>query len=277
MADLPNTTVTGTGAQPAPVEIAKVAVEFTKVFDAILTVDTARNEARELANSEATTATNTRLSALVSLASAAATGHWSAYDVEQGLEKSLSRRNAVDASIKTFASEIKRACHAKARGHVADYVMLAAEAWAAEAEFAKANKKAETPCRKAFARQYHLVQRMLGEAVDGGRDFANAADVRDYAVANDPDLDFAKVFKRLRAIRAQIAGFASDFPVPGFAEVIEYIDRIEKDELKASREPAGTDEGEGDTAEQVHREDAADTMPVALADAISDALADIAA
>jgi hypothetical protein len=51
-----------------------------------------------------------------------------------------------------------------------------------------------------------------------------------------PDLDFAKVFKRLRAIRAQIAGFAQDFPVPGFADVIKYIDAIEKEDLKASRE-----------------------------------------
>lgn len=274
MTDLPNTTVDGTGAQPAPVEIAKVAAEFTKVFDKIMSADSERGDARDVLAAASETSTNTRLAALVSLAGGAIAGNWSAYDVEQALDKSLSRRNAVDASIKTFASEIKRACHTKARNHVAAYVALASDAWKDEGDNVKADKKAPTPCRKAFARQYHLVQRMLGEAVDGGRVFASVADICDYAAANDPDLDYGKVFKRLRAIRAQIAGFAQDFPVPGFADVIEYIDAIEKDDLKTSREAPATVAPVSDAPVS----DAPTIEPAAgISSLVDDALADMAA
>ena len=61
MSELPNNLNPGSGTQYVPADIAKVASEFTKVFDAILTADTTRNDARDELQGFAEGATNTRL------------------------------------------------------------------------------------------------------------------------------------------------------------------------------------------------------------------------
>jgi hypothetical protein len=66
-----------------------------------------------------------------------------------------------------------------------------------------------------------MLQRMLGEAMDG-RVFRTATDVIRWAIANDPYLDYATVFKRIKAIRQQQGDLAADLlsmasPIAGFS------------------------------------------------------------
>lgn len=101
-----------------------------------------------------------------------------------------------------------------ARKRVPALATLASEVWEAEGA---ASRKIGQPCRKAFQRRCHMLQRMLGEAMDG-RVFRTATDVIRWAIANDPYLDYATVFKRIKAIRQQQGDLAADLPVDGLAD-----------------------------------------------------------
>jgi hypothetical protein len=66
--------------------------------------------------------------------------------------------------------------------------------------------------------------------------FTEAADLVSYAVTCDPDLDYAKVAKRLASIRAQLDSFAKDFPVSGISDCADFLKDITEKDLKVSRE-----------------------------------------
>jgi hypothetical protein len=124
------------------------------------------------------------------------------------------------------------------RRHVPAFFALADAAWTAEGD-AKPTKKGEVvakPLRKAFQRKYHLVVNTMFNAAKGGRVFTEAADLVSYAVTCDPDLDYAKVAKRLASIRAQLESFAKDFPVSGLSDCADFLKDITEKDLKTARE-----------------------------------------
>jgi len=110
---------------------------------------------------------------------------------------------------------------------------------------------------------------MIGEA-ERGRVFSAPSEVVKWAVANNPDIDYEKVHKRLRAIRGQLDAFAKDFPVEGLTTCVEFLDEIDADELKASREPAPVATAVPEPAREPEPEAASKPREAALDDALSE-------
>ena len=97
------------------------------------------------------------------------------------------------------------------------------------------DKDAPAPLRKAFARQYHLLIAMFGEAQEG-RVFEDPASVIAFAELNDPSLDYKKVHKRLAKIKADLAAFYHDFPVDDIQLCVDTLNEVTEKALKNSRE-----------------------------------------
>lgn len=249
--------------------IGVIAAEISKAFQTVVAHDMTRRDAQAAASDASQAATNVREAALITLAGISHRDKWSKLDTDEAVLRALSTRNNKDASLATLASEIKRACQPGVRQHVPALAKLAGDVW--EAELAEKGAK---PCRKAFQRKYHMLGRMFTEA-SNGRVFTAAPDVIRWAVALDPDLDYAKVFKRLKAIREQLNAFAADFPVDGFDAALEFLGAVTPDDLKASREQAS--EPGGTEAAAVAPSEAAEAGPepaegaVSLEDMINDA------
>jgi len=211
MATLPNTT------------IQTIASKITEAFNQISGVDANRSDARKLLEDAAQTSTNTREDVLVSLANLATSEKWEADDIGEAVERALKARNSQDNSIKTFAAEIKRACHRTARKHVGALRELATKVW--DAENGGEDGNLPKPCRKAFARKYHMLGRMITEACDG-KVFEDAHSVVQWAVDNDPGKDPKKAFKRATAMRDQLRALADEFAVDGVIAAYEELNDV---------------------------------------------------
>lgn len=215
----------------------KITTAASLAFSGVFAKDATRTEAKDLLAEASNEATNERVNALIGFAKAANGGDWLTDDIGAGIDRAIAQRNAKETSIVTFAAEIKRACHASVRAHVGAMFDLATVAWDAEGEL---DKKAVKPLRKAFSRKYHLVVGRMFEQAIAGRYFADTDALVSYAIECDPDLDYKKVAKRLKAIREQLASFAADFPVDGLIECNAFLNAITPEDLRASREAPAT-------------------------------------
>jgi hypothetical protein len=220
MATLPNTS------------IQTIVSKITDAFNKIQGVDTDRSDARKLLEGAAQSATNAREDLLVNLANVATSEKWESDDIDAAIDQALKARNSQDNSIKTFASEIKRACHRNARKHVGQLRELATQVWDAENADTDGDKNLPKPCRKAFARKYHMLGRMISEAMDGNV-FEGTSEVVQFALANDPAKDPKKAFKRVTAMRDQLRALADEFAVDGVIAAYEELNTTVGDGLKA--------------------------------------------
>jgi hypothetical protein len=161
----------------------RVAEVVTSAFSTISTKDGERRDAKKILEGTASDAVNARESQLVTLANFSASEVWSLSDIDTGVDTALKQRNGKDTSINTFASEIKRACHPNAREHVSSLAELAVNVWQAETE---GDKDAPRPLRQAFARRYHMLQRMIGECITSKHVLQSSVEVVGWAISLDP-------------------------------------------------------------------------------------------
>jgi hypothetical protein len=212
--------------------VQDIAQQIRGAIAPIHEADATRAAAADDALQASNAATGLREQILASVAALSMRGDWQPGEINLAAAQAASMsNNKDDKSVATFIGECKRAMSPKVRAHVAYLTALRDTVWAAE----KAqDKDMPRPCAKAFKRGYHMLLQMFGLCEDGTL-LQGASDVIAWAAANDPDLDYAKVSKRLEAIRKTLAGFAGDFPVDGFAQIDEFLANITKDTLKAAR------------------------------------------
>jgi hypothetical protein len=261
--------------------IDAVAKAVSKALSDVATKDQDRRDARDVLTDASSTATTARESLLVALAEAAANDHWSKYEIDEGVEHALKDRNDKDATIKTFTAEIRRACHPEARKHVPAFAKLAADVWNQETAQSKDLPK---PCRAAFARQYHLFQRLLTEAIDNSRVLENRDDVVKWAIALDPKNNPTRMFKRFKALRDELREMGDMFDVANVTDADEYLREVTADDFKpakkaaakAPKKPAGAPKQA--PASQVPESESGDPEPATnVSDLLDDALRDLGA
>jgi hypothetical protein len=210
---------------------ATIAAEIGKALSGVIAADDVKRDAAKEQQGASERAIGAREAALLSLAAIAEQGKWSKREIEGGTAEALDRRNRKDASIATFASEIKRACHPLARSHAPKLSELCAEAWEAEGATEKGHSR---PCRKAFARRYHMLVASFGEAIDG-RVLASRQEVVGWATARDPDRDPSKVLARVQSMQAALHALAVDWPHGELATCNAALGRITLSSLSACR------------------------------------------
>jgi len=172
---------------------------------------------------------------MVTLADLSQRGQWTEAEVNAAAAKAAAMsNNDSDKALQTFIGETKRAMHPSVRSHVPALVSLRDLVWNAETEHKKADKNAPTPCRKAFARAYHMLIQMFGET-QSGRILSTHADVLAWAEEHDPDLDLDKVLKRLQGIRDQLTRFYTDWPVDDIQVCIDALNEVDKKTLRNAR------------------------------------------
>jgi hypothetical protein len=221
--------------------ISKVASHISTAFNGVLTKDGDRRDAREVYQAASNDATSAREEQLIRIAKIAFDEHWSQYEVDEGTAQAINSRNAKDTSVNTYANEIKRACHPNARQHVGSLAKLANTVWDAENV---ADKKLPRPLRAAFSRKYHLLQRMISEAIDNEHVLALSRDVVSFAIAHDPAKNPERMFKRFKNLREQLKTLADEFPLDELNESVENLRGVGLSDfkypssLKTSREPA---------------------------------------
>jgi hypothetical protein len=170
--------------------VTRVSEVVTASFAAVATKDQDRKDAKDVLTVAADDAVNTREGQLVTLANISASEKWELSDIDSGVDTALKQRNGKDTAINTFASEIKRACHPHARYCVSSLRELAENVW--NAEISQEDKSAPRPLRQAFARRYHMLQRMIGECIASERVLETPAEVVEWAIELDPAKDPSK-------------------------------------------------------------------------------------
>jgi hypothetical protein len=137
-------------------------------------------------------------------------------------------------SIATFVGEAKRAMHPKVRDDFADILAVRDAAWQAEDDARQIDKAAPAPIKKAFARKYHFLITLLGEAAED-KWYTTVEECVAFAESRDPDFDPAKVFKRLEKIREMLSAFHADFPVGDIEVCADFLSKITQKELIDAR------------------------------------------
>jgi hypothetical protein len=241
--------------------VAAVATEIHKALSGVVAADMTRSDATRVQRAASERATGARETALLALAEIAERDKWSHGEIDGGAAQALDRRNTKDNSVATFAAEIKRACNPSARQHVPTLALLCADVWTEEG---KAAKDYPRPCRKAFARRYHMLVATFREAIEG-RVLSTPQQIVCWAVACDPDRDPVKVLKRLHAVRGQLRALADDWPHRELAVCGEALGRITLEGLKAvSRWSDGAPTDAAAISEGEHAEAAPDILHEAL-------------
>lgn len=293
MTTLPNSTVAGSGAQPAPqgTVAASTLDEITRQVSVALnefgTADAARKLARTDAEHAADAAIGEREKLLRRLAGVAHAAAWSEDDLGEAVKKAVATHAGNDkskkSSLATFASEIKLACHRQVRGHVNDFFDTARDAWDDERTLAADDSEAPEPLRKAWSRMYHVVVQGMMRAAKDGNVIADADALVAFAerTLRERQIDYKRVKARLANITKELRAFHVDFPDDGIGFAIEYLGEIGDDDLKKARArvetpaPDGDDEPLDDIEDVKARDDADRAAPVTTEDLIDDALNDL--
>lgn len=288
MSDLTDTTVSGTGAQPAPSGtteahgVADIQRHISAAFAEFDKVDAARKLAKSDADLATDAAIGEREKKLRSLAAIAHKAAWSEDDTTEAVKKAIELHAGNDkskkSSLSTFASEIKLACGKRVRGHVADMFDLARTAWDDERAAAATDSDAPQPLKKAYSRLYHVVvQGMMRAAKDGWLVPTNAEELNEFALRaiEARRVDYKRVKARLDNIKKELQGFHDDFPVEGIAACIEFLGEVDTDDLKACRDRAdAADAAKADEPEHVEPEQEDEAEPQTAGDMLEDALRD---
>lgn len=229
------------------------------------------NEAYKVAQQESG---SVRETALIEVSEAAATHKWEGDVIEAAVEAVKAEHNTGDkknTSVNTFASELRNAMRPGVRGKVRQMFATAEAAW-------DADKDAKT-LRRAFVRKYHMVVGHMFKAAQRGESLTTQAlNEAGAAILRERELDYTAVHKRLKAIRAQLAAFAKDFPVDGITTCVEFLDEVDVKDLKAcvTRAQQKAPAPEPDTDSEPDTDD--DTSePASSSELLDEALRDLSA
>lgn len=218
-------------------QINDIARQIRGAVLPILSADSDTKDAKDAAMNASQAGVSLREDIMIALAGLSQKGQWSEREVSAAAARAASMTNSKeDKSLATFIGETKRAMHPLVRSHVPSLIDLRDVAWDAETEASNLDKKnTPTPLRKAFARKYHMLITMFGEAQEGNI-FEDTASVIAFAELNDPSLDYKKVHKRLAKIKEDLAKFYHDFPVDDIQLCVDTLNEVTEKALKASRE-----------------------------------------
>lgn len=215
--------------------VTQIAQSIRGAVTPFLGANSAKVDAQTAANDASKAEVSLREAIMITVADLSQQGQWTESEVSAAAARAASMSNSdTEKSLATFIGETKRAMHPSVRAHVPALVNLRDLCWTSETEMVKADKTAPKPLRKAFARQYHMLIAIFGEA-QSGRILTTAEDVMRFAEASDPDLDLDKVKARLDRIREQLAAFYHDWPVDDIQVCVDALNEIDKKALRSSR------------------------------------------
>ena len=144
-----------------------------------------------------------------------------------------------DKAIETFMGEAKMAMDPKVRHQFATLLDIRDVAWDAEQDAIKIAKDtggpAPAPIKKAFARKYHFLMAVLREVRSTGDTPDTVEDLVAWAKSMDPDLDAAKIKKRLDKIVEQLTAFNGDFPNSDIESCIGFLNDVSEADLTRAR------------------------------------------
>lgn len=252
--------------------IDTISRAVSNAFNAVNAKDADRKEAADQLTGAQNDAVGVREKLLTTLAAASHQHKWDTDQIAAGVDAAHAKLNdKKNASINTFAAEIRKAIRPAVRGHVAKLFELASLAWDAEGAADKGEVK---PLRKAYARRYHMVVGAMFDATLAGEMPTTIEDLNEAAVRKlrGQQLDAAKVFKRLEGILGQLRTFHADFPVEGIGTCVEFLQDVSIDDLKG----ALANDAAASTPEAVV-EDATAEPVQGVVDVIEDVLAEMAA
>lgn len=184
---------------------------------------------------------NAREAIMGELARLSLAGGWTAPEIKLAAS-AAAKGNKVkaDKAIETFMGEAKMAMDPGVRHQFATIMDLRDVAWDAEQDAIKIDKAAPTPIKKAFARKYHFLMAVLREVRSTGDVPDGVNDLVEWAKTMDPDLDAAKIKKRLDKIVEQLTAFNGDFPTADIEACIGFLNDItEQDLVKARNDKLG--------------------------------------
>lgn len=212
-----------------------IADKIRAACSPVIGADMDRADADELLKSAKDKAINAREAIMVTLAALAEAGGWTDHEIRAaaGLAANKSN-NATDKALATFIGETKRAMHPDVRVHVPILVALRDTVWDGETLAREIDKGADTPCRKAFQRKYHMMTALFGEAENGNLMLTGDA-VTTFAEARDPDMDPAKVFKRIEDMQTKLMAIFRNFPTNAIQATLQEMAEITEADMKGIR------------------------------------------
>jgi hypothetical protein len=197
-------------------------------------------DAREVSKLAGNQLVSAREGIMVALADLSMKGQWTAGEVKTASHTAAGlSNNETEKALSTFISETRKAMSPKVRMHVDVLISVRDKAWEAEKLAYAEDKDTPTPLRKAFSRGYHCLMQMMGEAEEG-RVIDNVPALMGFAAERDPDLDIAKVQKRLASISTMLAGFHRDWPVADIQLCVDTLNEVTEKALRASRAVTST-------------------------------------
>jgi hypothetical protein len=225
-----------------------IANAIRAALEPMTSADAMRDEANNALTEAKDGSVNARELVMGNLAGLASQGDWTEQEINLAAVLMGKQSNAeLPKAVATFVGEAKRAMHPAVRDDFANLVGVRNEAWEAEELARTIDKKAPQPVKKAFARKYHLLITLLGEAAKGNW-LTTTDEVVTFAQARDPDIDADKAMKALTKLREQLATIAANFPDVDLTAAADMLAKVvtpkqlqeARDELLGLNQPAPT-------------------------------------
>lgn len=218
---------------PDPARVAAIADLIRQACSPVLGLDANTSDAKAAAKDASDAASGGREAIMVTLANLSHTQGWTDGEIRAAAGKAANMsNNSTEKALATFIGETKRAMHPSVCAHVPMLVALRDQVWDDETAAYNMDKATPTPIRKAFIRKYHMMITMFGEAADGN--LMHTPDLLlDYAVTHNPDIDAAKVIKKIEKARADIGAIYANFPLDALQVAMQNLDDITKKALEA--------------------------------------------
>lgn len=153
------------------------------------------------------------------------------------IAKSYNDKKGLQAkTFATLAGEIKRAADEKVRGVFPMLQHLRDQAWSAEEAARQADKNAPTPCRDAFARSYHMLQKMMSACIDapyGSAVFSTMEDVNRFVAANDPRMKPERIAKAVEKLKADVEYLNARMPMQMLRDILAFVNAHTPEQIEA--------------------------------------------
>ena len=227
---------TANTSAPDAARVSQIAQAIRGAVSAFIETNETKVSAQEASQKANANETNAREITMVTLADLSQIGQWTEPEIKLAAAKTVEMCSNMEAAkaIATYIGEAKKAMHPMVRSHVPAIVALRNVCWYNETVMLAAEKTSPAPLRKAFVRQYHMLQRMMGEYIDG-KPLHDETQVLAWATANDPDIDPAKVAKVIEGMVKNLEGIFARFPDGALQAGIEALQGVTKANLAKHR------------------------------------------
>ena len=221
---------------PDAARVSQIAQAIRGAVSAFIETNETKVSAHEASQKANANETNAREITMVTLADLSQIGQWTEPEIKLAAAKTVEMTSNLEAAkaIATYIGEAKKAMHPMVRSHVPAIVALRNECWGNETVMLVADKTSPASLRKAFVRQYHMLQRMMGEYIDG-KPLHDETQVLAWAAANDPEIDPAKVAKVIEGMVKNLEGIFARFPDGALQAGIEALQGVTKANLAKHR------------------------------------------